>query len=819
MKLSVPRPFLLGLSAALLVGSAACAQWRSIGALDRHTRLDSATVELASGGARLRIQAAAPGVLRVRLAPSGRFEPDSSWAVAHRRAARLTLTETTDGLRLAAGALTVHIRRDPIRLTFLDGQGRIIAEDDSATGMAWNGTAVRVWKRMPQDEFYFGFGEKSGRLLKRGAHMTMWNSDIPAYGADTDPLYQSIPFFYSVRVGRAHGTFFDNSHWSSFDMGKEARDRYSFGAEAGELNYYVFAGPSPADVLGAFTALTGRMPLPPLWSLGYQQSRWSYPTERRVREIADGFRSRKIPCDVIYLDIDYMDGYRIFTWNRESFPDPAGLVRDLRKQGFRTAVIVDPGIKADTAYEAYRTGLAGGHFLEYPDGRVYIGKVWPGECAFPDYSSAAGRRWWGENFRDLVRTGVRGWWNDMNEPSVFDVPTKTVDLNVIHSDEGRNTTHARNHNLYGMQMTQATYDGVRRLLPDERPFLLTRASYAGGHRTSAAWTGDNVSSWEHLRMSVAMCLNLSVSGQPFVGADIGGFIGYPGGELFARWLQLGVFTPLMRAHSVINEKNKEPWEYGEEFTRINRETINLRYRLLPLIYTEMERAARTGIPPMRPLVFDYPEDGAVLFSDTEFLFGEHLLVAPVVEAGRTERSLRLPAGTWYDFWTGRRYEGSRNITVPAPLDRIPVLVRAGAVLPTRQVVQYTDEAPIDPLTLTVYPADLQATASTYEDDGLSFAYERGVYFRRRITQWNSSSATTLTLGAAEGSWTPPRRAVVVRFLDTLGEPSGVELDGRPLARSEPGSERVNVWWYEAEGRTAVVRLAEARAERRVRVVY
>lgn len=817
MNIRIPLPALLLVLAAAALP--APAQWQSIGRADRVTRPDSATVQITAGAARLRIQAVTPGIVRVRLAPTGAFEHDSSRAVILRASSRLTLEETPGALRLSTGTLTVLVRRAPVRLTFLDQRGNVLADDDSATGMAWNGSAVRVWKRMPQDEFYLGFGEKSGRLLKRGVHMTMWNSDIPAYGADTDPLYQSIPFFYSVRGGRAHGTFFDNSHWSSFDMGKEARDRYSFGAEAGELNYYVIAGPAPAEVLAAFTRLVGRMPLPPLWSLGFQQSRWSYPTERRVREIADGFRSRSIPCDVIYLDIDYMDGYRIFTWNRQSFPDPAGLVGDLRKQGFRTAVIVDPGIKADSAYEAYRTGLAGGHFLRYPDGRVYIGKVWPGECAFPDYSSAGGRRWWGENFRILTEAGVRGWWNDMNEPSVFDVPTKTVDLEVIHSDDGRNTTHARNHNLYGMQMTQATYDGVRRLLPEERPFLLTRASYAGGHRTSAAWTGDNVASWEHLRMSVAMCLNLSVSGQPFVGADIGGFIGYPGGELFARWLQLGVFTPLMRAHSVINEKNKEPWEYGEEFTRINRGTINLRYRLLPLLYTEMERASRTGIPPMRPLVFDYPEDGAVLFSDTEFLFGEHLLVAPVLEAGRTERSLRLPAGTWYDFWTGRRYEGSRGVTVPAPPDRIPVFVRAGAVIPTRQVVQYTDEAPIDPLTLTVYPAALQATASTYEDDGLSFAYERGVYFRRRITQWNSSSATTLTLGAAEGSWTPPRRAVVVRFLDTLGEPSGVELDGRPLTKSVADAEGVNLWWYDAEGRTAVVRLAEDRAERRVRVVY
>jgi alpha-glucosidase len=408
----------------------------------------------------------------------------------------------------------------------------------------------------------------------------------------------------------------------------------------------------------------------------------------------------------------------------------------------------------------------------------------------------------------------------MNEPSVFDVPTKTVALDVIHRDGGRNTTHARNHNLYGMQMTQATYDGVRALLPDERPFLLTRASYAGGHRTSAAWTGDNVASWEHLRMAVAMCLNMSVSGQPFVGSDIGGFIGYPGGELFSRWLQFGVFTPLMRAHSVINEKNKEPWEYGEEYTRMNRATINLRYELLPYIYTEMERAARTGIPPMRPLVFDYPADGDVLFSDTEFMFGRDLLVAPVVAPGQTERSVRLPEGIWYDYWTGRRYEGRRSVTVPAPPERIPLFVRAGAILPTRQAVQHTGEAPIDPLTFTVFPCPLQDSGAYYEDDGLTFAFEKGGYFRRSTNQWNSASATTLTLAAAEGTYIPPPRALVVRFMDALRMPVQVDVDGTPLPREDAAERsRTNVWWYEAESRTVVVRLREGTAARRVRVVY
>ncbi len=804
----------------LVVGCSAAAQWQSVGDVTAASSLRPGELVLRAGSATLEIRFLSPDAVRLRLTPSGSPPPDIPRAVVRTAwpPVPTDLRDEPDRIVIASPVLQVVCRKRPLRISFLDGGGSVLNSDDSLKGMAWSGPEVRVWKHLPADEYVIGFGEKAGRLQRRGTHMTMWNSDIPAYGADTDPLYQSIPFFTAVRNGRSHGIFLDNSFWSSFDMGKEARDQYSFGASGGTLDYTFFAGPTPAQVLTRFTELVGRMPLPPLWSLGYQQCRWSYPTAARVREIAKGFRDRRIPCDVIYLDIDYMDGYRIFTWNRKGFPDPAGLVGDLRRDGFRTAVIVDPGIKVDTAYVAYRTGLAGNHFLKYPDGRMFIGKVWPGECAFPDFSSAAARRWWGENFRGLVETGVRGWWNDMNEPSVFDVPGKTVDLEVVHSDEGRGMTHAEAHNRYGMDMTRATYEGVRTLLPMERPFVLTRASYAGGHRYSAAWTGDNVASWDHLAMAIAMCLNLSVSGQPFVGSDIGGFIGYPGGELFTRWLQFGVFTPLMRAHSVINEKNKEPWEYGDTFTEINRATINLRYRLLPYLYTAMFRASETGLPPMRPLLFAFPDDPAGIWNGTEFLFGDDLLVAPVVRPGDTTRTLHLPPGGWYDFRTQVYYEGGRDVTVSAPLAVIPVFVRAGAVVPTRQVVQHTGEAPIDPLTLTVYPGGLQTESLYYEDDGLSFAYQDGAYFRRTITQWNAERGVTLVLEAAEGTWRPPRRDLLVQFVDVRTAPARLEVDGKPLQQSgvTPAA-RHEGWFYDAGTRMLTVQLPETADARRISV--
>ena len=810
------------------------AQWVSVGNVDSVTSHRGNEIALYAGRSTVYVNVLASDLIRIRLAPEGRFAPDISWAVVKDNWPQVNaeIVESPSAVTISTQDLTVTITKFPLRFSFADREGHTLNEDEPSKGMAWNGrppavgfttgegNAVRVWKRMPESERYYGFGEKAGRFERRGTHMTMWNSDLPGYKADWDPLYQSIPFFYGINNGRAYGIFLDNSYWTSFDMGKESPTEYSFGAQGGELNYYFFYGPAPKKILSRFTELVGRMPLPPRWSLGYQQSRWSYAPEARVREIAGGFRDRKIPCDVIYLDIDYMEGYRIFTWSRKNFPDPKRMIADLAQDGFKIAVIVDPGIKADTAYHAYRSGLAGDHFLKYPDGRIFIGKVWPGECAFPDFTSKAAREWWGGQFAGLVEAGVLGWWNDMNEPSVFDVPTKTIDLSVIHDDNGLKTTHAKNHNVYGMQMTRATYDGIRNLLPDKRPFVLTRASYAGGHRYSSAWTGDNIASWEHLEMALPMCLNLSISGQTFVGTDIGGFIGNPSGELFARWLQLGVFAPLMRAHSEINAPSKEPWVYGTEFTKINRETIELRYKLLPYIYNVMYKASATGMPAMRPLIFEYPEDGRYIYSDKEFMFGEHLLIAPVLWEGSTQRSVALPQGEWFDYWTGKKYTGGKTIMVDAPLHYIPILVRAGAIIPSQQVVQYSDQAPIDPLTLTVYPVPFMessqsiASADYYEDDGVSFEYQKGVFMKRTMTQTVVQGSTTITASNPEGSYIPPRRSVIVEIVDVGSVPRSVQLNGKRLRRTHSSEFRklLQGWTYSDSKKVLSVKVEDRMME-------
>ncbi len=792
------------------------AQWRSVGSVDTGF-VRGPAAEFHSGSAAVRISFLTEEIVRVRAVPRGAFPSSRSVAVLpkDRPAVQMVAAEDDSLVRLSSARTTVNVRKHPLRISVHAADGTILNQD-AARGMAWDGAEVRVWKQRISNEHFYGLGEKSGILNRTSKSYSLWNSDIPAYRADTDPLYQSVPFIMTIRDGRAQGIFFDNSYRSSFDFGVESDARYAFGANGGEIDYYVFAGPTPADVLRQYTDLVGRMPLPPRWALGYQQSRWSYTPDAKVRQIARTFRQKRIPCDVIYLDIDYMEGYRVFTWNEQNFPRPAELLADLARDGFKVVPIIDPGIKVDTAYRAYRTGMQEDVFLKYPSGDIFLGNVWPGTCAFPDFSKPSTRAWWSRSIAELRETGVRGFWTDMNEPSVFDVPTKTIDLSVIHDDGGERTTHAKNHNVYGMQMTEATYAAAREARPNERPFILTRASFAGGHRFAAAWTGDNVSSWEHLQLAVPMCLGMSISGQPFVGSDIGGFIGAPDGELYARWLQFSVFTPLMRTHTVIGSPDQEPWSFGARFESINRATIELRYRLLPYLYNAMRQASETGIPVMRPLIFSYPSDSGAVWNDTEFLFGDDLLVAPVLWLGERERDVHLPKGIWYDFWTNERYEGGRDVRVTAPLERIPVFVREGAIIPTQQILQYVDQAGVNPLTLTVYPA-ANSSSEYYGDDGISFDYERGGYLLRSLSQLRESGELRFTLGRANGALPVPNRFVDIRLIGVERAPGMVSLGERKLLRMRalPAGEG---WHHSSATRVLHVRVKESGDELSIHAV-
>ncbi len=577
----------------------------------------------------------------------------------------------------------------------------LVSENEKGMGHSATGEVI-CYKEMDKDDHFYGFGEKTSFLDKRGEKMTMWNSDVFApHNPEIDALYESIPYFMTVNKGKAHGIFFDNTFKTVFDM-KSSDETYSFSAEGGVINYYVLAGPSPKDVIKQYSYLTGRMPLPPKWAIGYHQSRYSYETEDEVRELVQTFKDKQIPLDAVYLDIHYMNGYRVFTFDEERYPNPGQLIADLKNEGIHVVPIVDPGVKVDPEYSTYQEGIQGDHFCKYMDGKIYNGDVWPGNSAFPDFTNETTRNWWGEKHDFYVDKGVEGIWNDMNEPAVFN-ETKTMDLAVVHGNDGYPKTHRELHNVYGLLMGKATYEGLQERLNGKRPFLLTRAGYAGVQRYAAVWTGDNRSFWEHLQMAIPMCMNLGISGVPFCGPDVGGFAHDTTGELLARWTQVGAFTPFFRNHSALDTVQQEPWEFGEDIEAITKKYINLRYIWMPHIYSLFKEASDTGVPVMRPLLLEYPADPEVFNLSDEFMIGDSVIIAPILHPDKNHRAVYLPKGTWINYWTGEEYSGQEYHLVKANLDTLPMFIKKGAIIALGQEKRSTEEKD-KRVTFHVYPS-------------------------------------------------------------------------------------------------------------------
>jgi alpha-glucosidase len=766
----------------LLLAPASVAEWQDIGSLTAAPPQGS-QITFSSRQATVVVTVLAPDLVRVRMVPGTSLSPDHSYAVAKTDWTKVPVEFAGDNQTriIRTTELEVRAHLSPFRLAFYDRDGKLISKDADTRGINWDGRSIRCWKLMPEDEHYYGLGEKSTPLDKRGRSYVEWNQDPAGFDASTEPLYQSVPFFIGLRQGRAYGLFLDNTFRSSFDMGTLDRDLYSFGAEGGELNYYFFAGPTPKKVVSRFTELVGRSPLPPRWAIGYIQSRYSYYPQSTVRFIAENFRHRGIPCDAIFLDIDYMDGFRVFTWDKSRFPDPQSMMTDLKKQGFHFIAIVDPYVKVDPNFWVYQQGIANGYFLKKPDGTIFTGRGWPGASAFPDYASQKVRDWWAGLYKEQLEQGISGILTDMNEPTTLTDrgPGKTLDLDIMHATDFGPKTHAEIHNVYGMLETVATREGMLRVHPNERPLIITRATFAGGQRYAAEWSGDNWGTWDHLRLSMPMLNGMGLSGFQFSGADIGGIWPVPSPELYARWLQSGVLTPFCWTHSG-GPGNLEPWAFGNRLEEVNRNSIKLRYHLLPYIYTAFWEAAQTGVPIMRPLMLEYPDDLTAVDQNDEYFFGNDLLVAPITKDDDTSRRVYLPRGVWYDFWTDHRYTGPAEIEVAAPMERMPLFVRGGAIIPSQQDVQYTDQAPIDPLTFDVYP-DGTSSRPYYEDDGISFDYQHGVSLLQHLTAMQEAHGTSVEISAREGSFTPPKRSLVIRVHGQKGQPRQITTAGGELA--------------------------------------
>jgi len=703
-------------------------------------RLEDGVLWLDGPQSRARLEAYEGGYWRLLIWHRPEDEKKGSWVVDAPPRVAATLERSAGGLALRAAGAEIRVRLKPFALfweglEFADLQvgeqptwttdaaavaealvgGTALREAEDGYPLA-GGYAIHLLER--EGRRYFGLGERTGFLDKKGRRWLNWTADSPEQQPGDDPLYQAHPFLIAFDEGRVRGLYLDESWKSSFDLAFREAGRSRIAVEGPTFDLWLLPGPEPAALLERYTALVGRPWLPPLWALGYHQCRWSYPDEQSVEGLIEGFKRHEIPLSAVWLDIDYMDGYRVFTFSPYRFPDPPRLVRRLAAEGVRVVTIVDPGVKKEAGYPVYESGRKIDAFVKNRREEELVGEVWPRPAVWPDFSRSEVRRWWGEQHRALLEAGVAGIWNDMNEPAAFAVEGdetfgvgKTLPADARHGAR----LHAEVHNLYGLLMSRATHEGLRRLREGRRPFVLSRSGFAGIQRYAWVWTGDNSSYWEHMAMSVPMLLNLGLSGVAFCGADIGGFRGDASGELLTRWTWLGALYPFMRNHSAKTSRRQEPWAFGEPWLGYIRQAIRFRYQLQPYLYTLAEEAARSGQPLMRPLFYHFPDDPEAAGVYDQFMLGPDLLAAPALRPGQQRRLVYLPAGRWYDFWTGEAEAGPGWLVAPTPLDRVPLWLREGRALPL-SAGRPAKSAHWDPLVWRLTPSD-RLEGQVYTDDG------------------------------------------------------------------------------------------------------
>jgi alpha-glucosidase len=704
-----------------------------------------------------------PDVFRIRIVPISAkpFPPThavvrdpSTWSAA------VFVEETDDEIVLTTDDVRVVVTKSPLRIEAFRADGSAVLEAGSLGSYARLNDEFIVSRLRPEGSAIVGLGQKTGSLDRSGRSLILWNTDVLnprslkefAVGykegdprADPrsqafDPYYISIPFYHSLDAeGRAAGFFIDNLHRADYDFSQPGETRIRF--VGGAYEEYIFAGPDLTTIVERYTALTGRMSTPPLWSLGYHHCRWHPYRDSDVLRLAKTYRERGIPCDSFWLDIDHMNGYRVFTWNKKLFPNPEETLGSLKALGFHSVTIVDPGVKVEPGYPVYDSGLAKGAFCLTEQGAIYQGQVWPGRTAFPDFASATTRGWWGELNAKHIQTGLSGIWNDMNEPATGDIPDAAMRF------DGGKYSHGAYHNGYATMMAMGTYLGIRKALPDTRPFILSRAGSAGIQRYAASWLGDNMSRWDHLAMSIPMSLGLGLSGQPFVGADIGGFGENSEPELLVRWFQTACLSPFCRNHNDAGGIDQYPWSFGPKTEALCKAALDLRYRLMPYIYTAFTDAAESGRPIMGAMVAEDQSDPALRLVDDQYMFGRDLLVAPVIEKGATSRFVRFPRGEWFNWHTDQG-QTAPELEVQAPLDTVPLYVRAGAVVPM------WPEVP--PSTMGYHPETIELhvfvpstdgvyTSRLVEDDGSTQGYQNDERLTTVFTLTRECTRVRLTM--------------------------------------------------------------------------
>ncbi|MFC1725084.1 TIM-barrel domain-containing protein, partial [candidate division KSB1 bacterium] len=656
--------------------------------------------------------------------------------------------------------LRIKIHKNPFYIKIQSEDGKTLLEDfNNVFPYEYRRGSYLCRKKIKPGEKFFGFGEKTGKLEKRGSKMIMWNTDYLEKGLkkyiSQDPLYISIPFFISVTQDNIYALFFDNPGKMYFDMGKGSDDHYEVKNETGEISYYFIYGKSVPEIIERFTRLTGRIKMPPLWSLGYHQSRWGYDSSAKVLEVAGKFRQKEIPCDCIHLDIDHMNRYMVFTWDKKRFTEPEKMIKKLTDNGFKTVVINDPGVKVDNKYFVYNEGKKLDMFCKDRAGRIFSGKSWPGKVVFPDFFKQKTRNWWGGLLKKYTGTGIEGFWNDMNEPA-----NSGSKFTGYHLLDSKLTEHRKVRNAYGQMMARSIYDGLNET-KRKRYFVLSRSGFAGIQKYSAVWTGDCYSRWADLRASIPMILNLGLSGVPFAGTDVGGFRGNTSKELFIRWMQFGIFQPLFRNHSEKGTGNQEPWSFDKSTEKICRELIMFRYRLLPYIYSLFYESYKTGSPILRPLFYHYPQDEKCYLIEDQFLFGENILAAPISYAGRRSRQVYLPKGDWIDFQTNKTFKGGKTYQIKKPLNEVIMFIKKGSIIPLYDSVNYIGEKKFDKLYLNVYPGN--GEFNYYMDDGKSYNYEKGEYSLLNFVQSKKGDKGTIEVSPQHAGYRSELKELHIKY--------------------------------------------------------
>lgn len=756
------------------------------------------------------------GIVKIWIDPEGTFERNSeSFAVLPEKAqGDANVAETPQGYEVYTGDLIIRINKSPFGIRFFDKYQKLLLEDYQNKGFEVSDEQMSVSKTLRADERIYGLGEKAGPLNRRGRSYKMWNSDKPCYGVNEDPLYKSIPFFMS---NYGYGLFFDNTYKTTYDFGETDEDYFTFATPGGEMVYYFLFGPTYKEIIARYTELTGKPIMPPKWALGFSQSRGMLTNEKLTRDIASGFRERNIPCDIIYQDIGWTQHLQDFEWRDGNYEDPVQMLTDLEVQGFKVIVSQDPVISQANTSQWTEADSLGYFTTDIRTGETYdMPWPWGGNCGVVDFTNPKVADWWGSYQQKVIDDGVRGFWTDMGEPA-WSNEESTDRLFMKHHDG----MHAEIHNVYGLTWDKVVTEQFEKRNPNTRIFQMTRAAFAGMQRYTFGWSGDAgngfhvTEGWKQLANQIPIGLSAGVGGIPFWSCDISGYCGdiedyNTLGELYARWMQFGVFNPLSRAHHEGNNA-VEPWLFGTHVEAVTKTAIELKYSLFPYIYTYARVAHDAGLPLMRAMFLEYPDDPETENLGTQFMFGEELLVAPVMENAAATKRVYLPEGTWFDYHSPSvSYDGGQWIDLQVTLETIPLFVKQGSVVPTMPVMQYIHEDPGYPLIYNVFPARINHIASfeVYEDDGETNNYKKDVFVKRSVQCKSLQSGFEILLNEkVNNRFEVVPRDVMIR-IHTDEKPGKIlTSDGDKLRKGERHIEKgKNAWFYDKENEVCVIQV-------------